>query len=52
MVWGGSKLTVYSSDDIEEYAGKEVAIILANHRYTNDWILDFIAAERYRKWFY
>ena len=39
---------VYSDDETEKYAREEVVICIANHRYTNDLILDFIAAEQYR----
>ena len=39
---------VYSHDETEKYAREEVVICIANHRYTNDSILDFIAAEQYR----
>lgn len=48
LVWGKCEFKVYSDDETEKYAGKEVGICIANHRYTNDWILDFIAAEQYR----
>jgi len=47
VVWGGSKCTLYTSDKLEEVCGKESAIFIANHRYTHDWLLDFIAADRY-----
>merc|ERR1712131_495784 len=47
LVWGKCKFKVYSDDATETHAGKEVGICIANHRYTNDWILDFIAAEQY-----
>ena len=47
VVWGGSKITLYTTDDLEKVCGKEAAIILANHRYTHDWLLDFIAADVY-----
>ena len=48
LVWGKCEFKVYSDDETEKHAGKEVGICIANHRYTNDWILDFIAAEQYR----
>ena len=48
LVWGKCEFKVYSDDETEKYAGKEVGIVIANHRYTNDWIIDFIAAEQYR----
>ena len=51
LVWGKCEFKVYSDDETEKYAGKEVGICIANHRYTNDWILDFIAAEQYRNVF-
>jgi len=47
LVWGKCEFKVYSDDETEKYAGKEVGIVIANHRYTNDWIIDFIAAEQY-----
>jgi len=47
VVWGGSKCTLYTSDKLEKVCGKESAIFIANHRYTHDWLLDFIAADRY-----
>ena len=48
LVWGKCKFKIYSDDATEKNAGKEAGICIANHRYTNDWILDFIAAEQYR----
>ena len=48
LVWGKCKFKIYSDDATERHAGKEVGIVIANHRYTNDWIIDFIAAEQYR----
>ena len=48
MVWGKCKFKIYSDDATEKNAGKEAGICIANHRYTNDWIIDFIAAEQYR----
>ena len=48
LVWGKCKFKIYSDDATEKNAGKEAGICIANHRYTNDWIIDFIAAEQYR----
>jgi len=47
IVWGKSTATLYTSDKLEGLCGKEPAIILGNHRYTHDWLLDFIVADRY-----
>lgn len=45
--WSSSHMEIYSTDDLEEVCGSESAICLANHRYTVDWILDWIAAEKF-----
>lgn len=45
--WAGGYMDIYSTDDLEEKISFETAICLANHRYTVDWILDWIAAEHF-----
>jgi len=40
-------MEIYSTDEVEENASFESAIVLANHRYTVDWVINWVAAEHY-----
>jgi len=42
--WAGGEMQIYSTDELEKNVENESAICLANHRYTVDWVLDWIDA--------
>jgi len=47
LYWADSVMSIYSTDELEEHVSLESAVCLANHRYTVDWIINWVAAEHY-----
>jgi len=45
--WCKAEVKLYTTDSLEELSSHESVICIANHRYTHDWLLDWIMAEYY-----
>lgn len=45
--WAKCDVQIYSSDSLEKFCTHESAICIANHRYTHDWLYDWVLAEYY-----